>query len=883
MFKIKHFSIPILSGLFLLLPVFFVQAAPAVSGVSGTLSKGNTVTISGSGFGVKATAKPIIWADFSTDINPSSLGQKTTWDGNDNLARTTSLPAGAGNSNGAVGTWTSGKQSFSFMTSQPVWSKIYVYAKRYYDFDETGNQKFFRLWNSGTTGPNDFIDIYGGAGNGARVYNEADTGNPNRYQGADYVKNTWLQEEFIWQYSGGSGKNGDGSAGNGSGIFDYTRNGVDQQHTENNNNGANTQAELRVLDNYTDSAYLPPNGSNVYMTNMYVDNTYSRVMLGNASTLAASTHREIQIPQTWSDGSVSAVINQGTFNNGDTAYIFVVDANNNAGPGYQITIGGGSSDIQAPTVPTGLIATAVSPSQINLSWNVSTDNVGVTGYRIYRDGSLLTTTASNNYSSTGLSASTLYSYTVSAYDAASNFSAQSGSASATTLNPPDISAPTVPVNLSATAVSPSQINLSWNVSTDNVGVTGYRIYRAGVQIATSSSNSFNNIDLFSSTQYFYTVSAYDAASNFSAQSFAAVATTQASADVSLPKVPSGLSATAISSSQINLSWNASTDADGVSAYRVYRNGAVVATSTLTSYSDVGLSASTQYSYTVSAGDPAHNFSAQSSAVSVTTPAVVSSGGGGSSGGSSGGGGGSSGSATIPVTPVVSPVTTPISTSTKVIQPTTVPTNNNPETNTETTSISTSASLAGASSAVVNNVTASEAAVIISQTAYVNFSSGAKISYDKLVAQSVPISTNQKENIANFIQSGTPTTIVLGAGERAGSINSFNSAFSRLPNSALDWQDVVKIGNGRWTTQTSPTAEARAKISFKQVYLRTPNMTNAKDNAAVNIMAYGLRPAQRNTASEKTAILSFKYIYEKMPVSASDWDIVRAIAYSGAKR
>jgi hypothetical protein len=61
------------------------------------------------------------------------------------------------------------------------------------------------------------------------------------------------------------------------------------------------------------------------------------------------------------------------------------------------------------------------------------------------------------------------------------------------------------------------------------------------------------------------------------------------------------------------------------------------------------------------------------------------------------------------------------------------------------------------------------------------------------------------------------------------------------------------------------------------------MKQANDNAAVTVMAYGLRPASRNTNSEKVAINSFKYIYKKTPTSAQDWDIVRAIAYSGAKR
>ena len=92
----------------------------------------------------------------------------------------------------------------------------------------------------------------------------------------------------------------------------------------------------------------------------------------------------------------------------------------------------GSSDVTAPSTPTGLSATAVSTSQIDLSWTASTDNVAVTGYRIYRDSVFITTSAGTTYSDTGLSSNTTYSYTVSATDAASNESSQSSSASATT-------------------------------------------------------------------------------------------------------------------------------------------------------------------------------------------------------------------------------------------------------------------------------------------------------------------------------------------------------------------------------------------------------------------------------------------------------------------
>ena len=93
-----------------------------------------------------------------------------------------------------------------------------------------------------------------------------------------------------------------------------------------------------------------------------------------------------------------------------------------------------NADTTAPTVPAGLSATAASSSQINLTWTASTDNVGVTGYNVYRGGTKIGTSTTTSYSDTGLTASTTYSYTVAAFDAASNTSAQSASASATTLS-----------------------------------------------------------------------------------------------------------------------------------------------------------------------------------------------------------------------------------------------------------------------------------------------------------------------------------------------------------------------------------------------------------------------------------------------------------------
>ena len=93
-----------------------------------------------------------------------------------------------------------------------------------------------------------------------------------------------------------------------------------------------------------------------------------------------------------------------------------------------------SSSIQPrPPFPRALTATAISSSQINLSWTASTDNVAVTGYQVLRGGVVIATVATTSYSNTGLTAGTNYVYTVKAVDAAGNISAASGSANATTL------------------------------------------------------------------------------------------------------------------------------------------------------------------------------------------------------------------------------------------------------------------------------------------------------------------------------------------------------------------------------------------------------------------------------------------------------------------
>jgi len=160
------------------------------------------------------------------------------------------------------------------------------------------------------------------------------------------------------------------------------------------------------------------------------------------------------------------------------------------------------------------------------------------------------------------------------------------------------------------------------------------------------------------------------------------------------------------------------------------------------------------------------------------------------------------------------------------------------------------------------------------------------SYESTLVSKI-ISGNESEAVmtalVNFITYGTPTTLNLGAGERAGVVDSYQAAFGKLPETAAEWNDVLKIANGRWPSESSQTALDNAKDMFETIYLRVANMDNPNDNAAVTIMAYGLRPGERNLGSEAEAIDHFEGIFGHSPSSATDWDAVRAIAYSGATR
>jgi len=196
----------------------------------------------------------------------------------------------------------------------------------------------------------------------------------------------------------------------------------------------------------------------------------------------------------------------------------------------------------------------------------------------------------------------------------------------------DVDAPSIPDNLLASAVNNTddEINVTWDAATDdvlNAGNLTYILRRNNNVIYTGPNTSFTDTNLTAYTTYTYTIEAQDHAGNLSGQSSPVLENTF---DITPPSVPTGLSATAVSDSRVDLSWNQSTDPTpgrGLGGYKVYRDGVEIADVATESYIDNGVSGSTSYNYTVAAydwhGTPAQrNLSSQCSQVGVTTPSSV---------------------------------------------------------------------------------------------------------------------------------------------------------------------------------------------------------------------------------------------------------------------
>lgn len=244
----------------------------------------------------------------------------------------------------------------------------------------------------------------------------------------------------------------------------------------------------------------------------------------------------------------------------------------------------GASDTTPPSVPTDLSATAVSISQINLSWTASTDDVAVDGYQVFRDTVQIATTTLTSYSDTGLTANTTYVYTVTAFDGADNISAHSATATATTLEeeeededeggvsgggPPDfdlVGVQTFPGTNTATLrwrTTRSGIStLSWGRTPD------YELGSASIAAA-SQDHETQITGLTPGTRYYFRIVARDATYSALSDTFTGSFQTLVLDDSEPPGAVTNFRAVGLES-EIDLSWTNPPDAD-FDAVRIVRS------------------------------------------------------------------------------------------------------------------------------------------------------------------------------------------------------------------------------------------------------------------------------------------------------------------------
>ncbi len=351
-----------------------VFATPSITGVStaGGLVNGASLTITGSGFGTKSPAAPYLWADFSNgSIEPSNLGQQTQWTQIQNMVYSATGgpnngPYAAGiplnlTGSGSDDAWALAIDAKGF-TWNDLSARYYVFKKSFRNFDVenylgTGaqlNWKPFRIWNLNSSGNLAYPDWAEGSFNGnyeSEGISAYGTTEVSPYAAVNGVPTNpalvagpvsqWFSEENIWQVNSTTTSN-DGL------YWWYVNNqlvgqlpvnmGWTTYHFIMRDDSTSNGSMIRLYaQGVAANAPSFPLTNAFGMDDIYVDNTWSRVMIGNASTWAASMVHDVEIPTAWSDGSVSVILHNDSLPSFDGAYLYVFDSNGNVNPdGYPL-------------------------------------------------------------------------------------------------------------------------------------------------------------------------------------------------------------------------------------------------------------------------------------------------------------------------------------------------------------------------------------------------------------------------------------------------------------------------------------------------------------------------------------------------------------------
>lgn len=329
-----------------------------------------------------------------------------------------------------------------------------------------------------------------------------------------------------------------------------------------------------------------------------------------------------------------------------TTYFYRVRARNAAGDSGFSNVGSATTGAPAtvrPSAPSGLSANAKSSSQIDVSWRDNSDNES--GFRVERGPgfggpwTIVATLAagSQSFQNTGLGGSTFYVYRVQAFNAAgpSSYSNLSGDTTRAGTNPPSPPAETVPAapsQLTATAISASQIRLEWTDNSDNEAtmLVERASYSSGPWFTLTSlpadTESYIDGGLTASTLFYYRIRASNATGASNPGNVAGTSTLSGGGGLI---APGNLRATAISSSQINLSWtDYATTETGFKIERASSAGGpwtqiATTSANVTSYANTGLGASSTFYYRVRAYDASSHtaYSAVASATTLSTGSI----------------------------------------------------------------------------------------------------------------------------------------------------------------------------------------------------------------------------------------------------------------------
>jgi chitodextrinase len=309
---------------------------------------------------------------------------------------------------------------------------------------------------------------------------------------------------------------------------------------------------------------------------------------------------------------------------------------------------GAPADNEAPTAPAGVNVVATAETQVDLSWPASTDNVGVAGYGLYREGVSIGSSQTTSFSHTGLACGTTYSLGVDAYDAAGNRS-EARVVSATTAacpEAPPVQTRALEFSTSSDRATPRGLEGSTIAGSVYIfvaaspGVAGVSFYlddremsgeprqfeqNAPYDYAGGSATVARAFDSTSIPDGQHTITAamnlVEGGQDVMHGTFT-IANGQPSGDTTPPTVPTQLAVVAASETSISLSWTPSTDDTGVSGYRVFVSGNLAITSAEPSAVLAQLSCGTTYTVAIEAFDAAGNRSPRASSSVTTTPCPV---------------------------------------------------------------------------------------------------------------------------------------------------------------------------------------------------------------------------------------------------------------------